>query len=203
MGLYPYALMIPSDCSPRDLRRLVNPWLTTPSKSHTFPSSSPHHRLNATLQSIIHIPFRLIWPAQIDLWLAIFPHKLEPHVHATPLIPQLPLGDDSIQPIIADPLGWTIVPSATPRTQHTNWTAVVEGSLQGFGRVGHDGVAGVFVESAVAAGVVEYVTLVFVEHIVVTCACVSVEEIDGKHLSDSLDTTTENAPVFSDPAMPA
>ena len=165
--------------------------------------SFPHHHLNATLQSIIHIPFRLSRPAQIDLRLAIFPHKLEPHIHATPLIPQLPLRDDSIQPVIADPLGRTVVPSATPRAQHTNWTAVVEGSLQGFGRVGHDGIGGVFVQSAVAAGVVENVTLVFVEPIVITYACVSVARINGKHLSDSLDTTTENAPVFSDPAMPA
>ena len=180
MGLYPYVLMFHRVYSPRNMTELFNPWLTTPSKSHTFPIPFPHHRLNATLQSIIHIPFRLIRPAQIDLWLAIFPQKLESHVHATPLIPQLPLRDDSVQTIIADPLGWTVVPSTSPRTQHTNWTAVVEGSLQGFGRVGHDRVAGVFVQSAVAAGVVENVTLVFVEHIVITYSCVSVEKIDGK-----------------------
>ena len=46
-------------------------------------------------------------------------------------------------------------------------------------------------------------TLVFVKHIVITYVCVSVERINDKGLSDSLETTTENAPVFSDPAMPA
>ena len=153
-GTLPICLIFRRVYSPRNMTQPLNPRLTTPSKSHTFSIPSPYHRLNATLQPIIHIPFRLIRPAQIDLWLAIFPHKLEPHVHATPLIPQPSLRDDSVQPIISDSLGWTIAPSTTPRTQHANWTAVDEGSLQGFSGVGHDRIGGVFVQSAVAAGVV-------------------------------------------------
>lgn len=124
-------------------------------------------RLNAVLEPVIHVLFRLSGPAHVDLGLVSFPHELEADVCTTPHVLRDAVRDDAVQSIIADPLRRTMVSPPCRSPQHPDGTVVAAGLLQRFGIMGDDGIGWVCVGVAVAAGVVKYVFFVLVELIVI------------------------------------
>ena len=121
-----------------------------------------NHHLNTALQPLKHVLLYLSRPVQIDIRLARFPQKLEPHIRSTPHILRNAFRNNTVQPIVADPLCRALVPLASCGAQHTNRTAVKAGALQSSCGMGQDGIGRILVLVAVAAGVVERDSVVFV-----------------------------------------